>query len=362
MKLPRLLLSLIAAAAFALAAMAQAPIPATTAKSPQVTGTFNIAYNTRTQRDGDKPKDGVADRYTLSINAADSVIFRGTIDHQPFLKNKVSRNQPGQLTYGLEVVAVNPANPTQTRPVGRLYGTVPISDQNLYSFGEGNVQFGINRIGRAEAFESKFTGQAQGKPPAETGFLAKVKKETQTITRQVKGQTVAIAVKRYDQMEFKNLVVGAAPTGLYPEVTVNGVLLYDYDRTCWLLQNLTLTYVAPDGRQTTDRLTGSIRWIEAANRKTTGEGSYEFDCRVNEPPPSGAAVFATATDVDAFFASDNEAPSLTGSMRYKDTMSGDTVTSSAVTIALTGNRLSAPQVVNLVKVLFLVGLVPLNAE
>jgi hypothetical protein len=55
-------------------------------------------------------------------------------------------------------------------------------------------------------------------------------------------------------------------------------------------------------------------------------------------------------------------PSLTGTAKYVDRFRGETVTSSAVTIDLTGNNLNKPQVVNAFKLIWLVSVVPVNSE
>ena len=67
-------------------------------------------------------------------------------------------------------------------------------------------------------------------------------------------------------------------------------------------------------------------------------------------------------DESAFFAVDNTVMGLTGDAAYKDTMRGEDVTASSVTINLTGNQLTKVQMVNLGKMLWLVDIVPLNAE
>ena len=73
-------------------------------------------------------------------------------------------------------------------------------------------------------------------------------------------------------------------------------------------------------------------------------------------------MFATSTDESAFFATDNLISALVGTMKYKDTMSGESVTSSAVSIALTGNKLTKQQAMYLCKLLFMTAVVPLNSE
>ncbi|HEY8994087.1 MAG TPA: hypothetical protein VIM71_05465 [Lacunisphaera sp.] len=328
-----------------------------------VKGDMAIKFSTRTNTDSDgKPKEGATDKYTLSVNVSNSALFRGTIEHTPYISKLVGSSQLAKLAYTVDCDVVNPKNPAQTRNVGRLFGTVPIDDQNAYRFADGDLKLVVFPVGTAKGFETLFKGLALGKPPASSeGFLSKLKKEALNITRTVNGKNVALAVTQYDKMEFKGLTFAAGPVQIYPEAVVNGGMIYDYGRTAWYFDNVTITY-ALDGRQYQDKLTGNIRWIESANRAATGEGEYQFDVRVNEPAQSEASVFSGPADESAFFATDDAIPALTGIMKYKDTMINEKVTASAVTIDLKGHKLTKQQTMNLAKLLFLTVVVPLNAE
>jgi len=85
---------------------------------------------------------------------------------------------------------------------------------------------------------------------------------------------------------------------------------------------------------------------------------------VNEPEVKSteADAFAPAGDESAFFEADPKLAALIGTMKYKDTMSGDTVTQSAVTVDLTGNQLTKQQVMNLCKLILITCVVPMNSE
>jgi hypothetical protein len=350
------LLSSCAALALVGTAIAQDSVPTF------IKGDLNIRFNSRQLSNDGKVREGVSDVYTLNVNVSDSAIFRGTIEQRPHIAGTFGVAQTGQLTYAMDCDVVNPKNPSQTRNVGKLYGVAPVDQNNVYRFTDGAVRVSVFPIGTAKGFESKFTGLALGKPPAKSdGVFAKMQREALNITRNVKGTATSIAVTKYDKMEFQNLVLAAGPVQIYPEVTVNGAMIYDYGRSAWYFHNVSVSY-SVDGRLMQDKLTGNIRWVEPANRKTSGEGEYQFDIRVNEPPPSEAAVFATSTDESAFFATDNLISALVGTMKYKDTMSGESVTSSAVSIALTGNKLTKQQAMYLCKLLFMVSVVPLNSE
>lgn len=350
------IMSIILGALLAATAFAQ-----TTAPTPFIKGEIVIRYDTRTQLDGDKPKEGVTDKYKLRVNMSDSVIFDGSIDYLPFIKNKITSNQQGTLTHAIECFVVNPRNTSQTKNIGRLYGAVPIDENNVYRFEEGSLKIGIFGTGNSQGLESKVKGLMMGKPPVQSGIFSRVAKEAMKITSQINGKTVAIKVTNYDQATFQGHVLSAGPVMIYPETTINGPMLYDYDRSAWLLNGVVATYV--EGNQIkTDRLSGNIRWVEATNRKTSGEGEYQFDIRVNEPVATEAAAFAASTSEEDFFSSDAQTTALTGTLKYKDTIVNGVVTQSLVAIDLKGNGLSKIQVMYLCKMLFVSCIVPLNAE
>jgi hypothetical protein len=351
------LISSLAAALLVASAFAQAPV----AQDTFIKGDLNIRFNTRQLNGDEKVRVGATDIYTLNINVANSSLLRGTIEARPYLSSTFGTAQSGQLTYALDLDVVNPKNPAQTRNVGKLFGTVPVDEKNVYRFMDGNVKVSVFPIGTAKGFDSKFGGLALGKPPAKSGFFATVKQDALSVVKNVKGQAKSIAVTKYDKMEFQTHVLPAGPVQIYPEVTVSGTMVYDYGRSAWYFQGVTASYTV-DGKRIQDSLSGNIRWVEAANRKTSGLGEYQFDIRVNEPAPTEAAVFAPAADESAFFESDNTLSALVGTMKYKDSMVGDSVTSSTVSVDLHGNRLTKQQTMYLAKLLFLTSIVPLNAE
>jgi len=333
-------------------------IPAMAQQTDQtfITGGGNIRFDTRTQLDGNNPKAGITDRYTLQFNVSNSALFRGDILALPYIDNTFS-DQQGSLTFNMECDVVNPKNPSQTKNVGKLFGTVPVDAENVYHFATGNARVSVLGLGNAKGFESKFGGIARGKPPVKKGFFQKIKKEAISFGRQVKGQKVVVVVQNYDMMGFQNHVIPAGPVQIYPEATVNGNLVYDYARESWFFQNVTIVY-ALDGKQMIDKLSGNIRWVEPKD----GEGEYQFDVRINEPPPSETDAFASASDESAFFETDDSNPSLTGTMKYKDSLAGETVVASAITIDLKGNKLTKQQTMNLAKLLLISTVVPLNSE
>ena len=176
---------------------------------------------------------------------------------------------------------------------------------------------------------------------------------------------MTIVVTKYDKMEFQEHILAGGPVQIYPDVLVQGPLLYDYDRNAWHLQGITCTY-SINGVAHTDTLSGTIRWVEDPDRATNGNGEYDFDIRLNEPPPSEGAAFAAPTSEADFFSSDDAIAGLTGTMKYHDTLVGDykddNVTSSTVQISLTGNKLSKQQVMYLTKLFLFSAVVPMNSE
>jgi len=314
-----------------------------------VTGTIDIRFSSRIQAG----QENVSDRYTLNLNVCDSALFRGTIDARPFIKGTFS-DQQGLLTYALETDVVNPRNPAQTKNVGKLFGTAPVDANNVYRFEQGTVQVSVFPVGTAKGFDSKFKGLALGKPPVKKGWLDAAK-EAMNIRKTVNGKTVVITVNKYDIMSFQNLQIAAGPVQFYSEVTVSGDMIYDYGRSAWYFKNVTVNYFV-DNKLVRDTISGNIRWAEAA-------GEYQFDVRVNEPPAGESAAFDGGNkDESAFFDTDTTIPALTGTMKYKDTKSGDTVTASNVQINLVGNQLNKQQIMYLSKLILLVSVVPLNAE
>ncbi len=330
-----------------------------------IRGSLNIQFNTKTQRDSaDKPTVGAVDNYRVNVNVCNSTIFRGNITATPLVMGGMFNTvqQASSLNFDMHCDVVNPANPAQTKEIGRIYGIVPIDQEGAYRFDDGTLQIAVNQIGAAHDFTAKFKGLAAGKPPVKAlGLLDSIQKQVMDVSKQVQGQTVTVQVKKYDLMKFQNFVLAGGPIQIYQDVTVNGEMIYDYDRGAWYFKDMTITY-ADNGRQLADRISGSILWVEKPDRKTSGLGEYDFDVRVNEPAPSEASVFAAPADESAFFASDSSIPGLTGTMKYKDTMRGDEATASDVTIDLSGNKLTKQQAMCLCKLLVFSAIVPMNSD
>jgi hypothetical protein len=330
--------------------------------APFIKGTMNITFNTHQNPPGTK---GIQDVYDINVNVANSALFHGKMTDRPqIIDGWISKAivQPRTLKYDVDCDVVNPKNPTQTKNIGRMYGIVPISTEGVYNYDASSLVVDILPIGNAGGFTSKFSGQAAGKPLVRPSNWTDTIRETVNISRLVGGKPMTVSLKRYDKMDFRQVVLAEGPIQIYQPVTVNGQMLYDYDKNCWFFNNFTVQY-ADKGVVKIDRVTGTIRWVEDKNRSANGLGQYEFDIRVNEPAPDASQAFAAPTDESAFFSSDSTIPGLTGTMKYKDTMnSSGTTLASAVTIDLTGNNITKEQTMVLGKVIIFASVIPMNSD
>jgi hypothetical protein len=333
------------------------------AQTNKITGSIAINYSSR---DSSPPKVGAVDTYAIDIQVANSAKYSGTVVDTPqivegmFAKKIV---QPRSLQFDVACDVVNPANPSQTRNIGKLFGRVPITSEGVYDYDRGSLAFEILPMGKAGGFTSKFTGPVRGKPllrPA--NWMDTLKREAVNITRMSGGKVTTIVLTKYDRMEFANHVIGKGPIAIYDQAMVSGEMLYDYNKNCWFLNNMTAQY-ADGNTMKIDRMSGTIRWVENPKRKQNGEGEYQFDIRVNEPlPGAGAAFDNSASDESAFFQVDTSIPSLTGTMKYKDIMNGDMVTTSRVSVDITGNGITKQQLMILGKLIIFSTIVPMNGE
>jgi len=337
-------------------------------KPPSIKGTLDINYRTRVETTAaGKAQPGMKDIYSYNLDVAELFNFSGAAEALPTLFSSTlgRETQGAQIAYNLALAVRNPANLTQIRTIGKLVGIVPIDKTGVYQYDKGNLRLAVNATGTAKALESAFRGQAAGKPPKNESTVERAKKKAETIKRQYQGKVMAITMTDYDKMAFSNLILPAGPiASMYPETTVNGEMIYDYDRSVWFFNGVTMAYVGADGKNATDRISGNIKWVEDANRKANGKGQYDFDVRVNEPEAAGGetAFFQKGADESAFFAVDNTLAALTGTAVYQDTLQGTTTVKSAVKIDLAGSKLTKLQVFNLAKILWFVEVVPMNSD
>ena len=142
--------------AYILVAVVAIPLMAQTPSADMfIKGDMTIKYDTRTQLDGNSPKAGVTDKYNTMFNVNNSALFRGGIQVLPYIDNTFS-DQIGKVTFDMECDVVNPKNPTQTKNVGKLFGVVPVDQNNVYRFADGTARISILGFGTATGFDSKF--------------------------------------------------------------------------------------------------------------------------------------------------------------------------------------------------------------
>lgn len=338
-----------------------------------INGTMDITFGTRTQLDtsGDlregSPAVGAKDVYKFTLNVAKTTQFAGEITRVPNLYTKLlqKRKQEAALTYSVDLAVLKPSDPKQKRVVGKWVGLVPIDpasgafDLAGGAAKERPLRVQVDAAGTAKSFEEKFAGRLIGKAE---------KRETlanYTFKRVVGKKTVEVVVKNSDPMRFETLRLAKGPAeGAYPTTTVSGRLDYDYETGNWLTDGIRFRYNY-DGKEIEDVMTGTIKWVEDADRATNGKGYYEFNLRWNEEkekkPSTEADAFEKMSDEDAFFAVDNSIPCLTGRVAYVDTMSGETVVSSKVTYNLHANKLSKQQIMSFFK-LWMLCVGPANDE
>lgn len=324
-------------------------------------GTMHIDFNSRVS---DPAPANVPDIYKLSLTVSDSVVFEGAITNMPFIDGGIlSGAQNAWILYGIDCSVINPANRANVVNIGRFSGRVPITPEGIYDYDAGSLKILVNAMGRAPGFESQFVGKALGKPLAKKqSLMQKAQNAALSITKQVAGKTMAITVTNYDRMSFDNrFSLAAGPVQIYPKVRITGTMIYDYERGAWYFRDTIMTPEA-GGVAPNDRLTGSIRWSEKPRVGNTRQGEYTFDVRVNEPPPSESAAFASAADESAFFQVDTSLASLTGTMKYTDGFVGNKVRTSDIQVNLVGNGLTKQQTMALAKQIIFACIVPMNNE
>jgi hypothetical protein len=336
---------------------------------------MNIEFNTRSQKDttGDlkegSPALNVTDKYTFTINVADTTQFYGQINRRPNLFSKIlaKRKQDAQLVYDVNIAVLNPNDLKQKRVVGKWVGTVPIDtasgayDLSGGSAKESALRIAIDTAGKVTGFVDTFAGRLLGKAEKKESLAE------YTFKRAIGDKTVTVVVKKSDPMRFENIFLAKGPVDAYPKTIVSGRLDYDYETGNWLTDGIRFKYNL-DGKDLEDVVTGSIKWVEDPDRKTNGKGYYEFNLRYNEDKFKTASTEASAFDKmseeDAFFAVDDKIPCLTGKVAYVDTFTAGPDSpplSSKINYNLNANKLTKQQVMNFFK-LWMLAVGPTNDE
>jgi len=341
-------------------------------KENVITGTMDIDFGTRTNLDntGDlkpgSPAPGAKDTYTFNLVVADTTRFSGKVQRQPniFTKTLGRKKQSAELFYSVDMAVRNPKDLKQEKVVGKWVGTVPV-DESTGAFDlaggrakDSELRIAVDAVGRAPAFREGFRGKLVGKATNKESLAS------YTFKRVMGSRTVQVTVTKSDPMRFDNIVLAKGPADSYPTTTVSGRLDYDYETGNWYTDGIRFSYEL-DGKEHEDVVTGSIKWVEDADRATNGKGYYDFNLRFNEEKHKKAggeaAAFEGMNEEDAFFAIDDSVPTLTGRITYADTMSDDTVTASKVTYNLHANKLTKQQVMNFFK-LWMLAIGPTNDE
>jgi hypothetical protein len=350
----------------------------TLTESGVISGTMDIKFNTRTQLDKSSKlekgsaKLGVKDEYIVNLNVGNTTEFTGTIQRQPELKVKLvgMEAQAGALLYDINLSVLNPRNLSQKKTVGKWVGGVPMDGEtNVLDLSGGEdvanrLRMAVDTVGAAQGFTSNFSGKLVGQQAKGDDWKDKV--VAFTFERVIGKKKVKIEAKQTDPVKFDNVVLAKGPSAIYPTTRVNGRMDYDYDTGNWYINGLSFKYNL-DGTDYEDVLSGSVKWMEDANRAQNGKGWYEFNLRFNEDQHSAASTeadaFAEMSEEEAFFAVDNSIPTLTGRIDYVDTMIPGTETPSAskITYSLNANKLSKQQIMNFFK-LWMLAVGPVNDE
>jgi len=344
---------------------------ATVTEDDIIAGNMTIDFRTRTNLDssGDLKENsaaiGTQDKYTFGLSVAKTTEFTGDIVRQPKLYSRTlgRTKQNAKLAYNVNIAVLNPKDLKQKKNVGKWVGEAAIDpNTGVYNLGGGEspLRIAIDAVGRAPSFTDRFGGRLVGKAEKKESLTS------QTYNRIVGNKTVSITVNKADPMRFEQLEIAKGPAEVYPHTFVNGRLDYDYETGNWFTDGIRFKYQL-DGKDMEDVVTGSIKWVEDADRATNGKGKYEFNLRFNEeknkPASSEAAAFEKMSSEDAFFAVDNSVPTLTGTIEYVDTFisGGTTPSSSKITYHLNANKLTKQQVVNFFK-LWMTCVGPTNDE
>jgi len=286
----------------------------------KVTGSIVIDYNSRSERSA----SGV-DVYDIGeIAVADLFLMKGTVQRTPGSK----------LAYSVRYDVINPANPSQiARDVALLRGEMQLANRGRYLPESGQLRLDVVKGNQTT---SKVTGSIQGREVTRWWVVGELVRRAKTeatkvYSRYVDGKVVSIQVKNPDPLRFERLTLPAGPFSFLPETRVSGNLDYDYELGNWLTDHNGVTFAYTVGDKSyTDRVTGSIRYVEedgsttdAKGKKREYTGYYEYNLRWNEQQASGDQFFDEANasaQSDAFFSSsDQSKPGLYGRVYYSDT-------------------------------------------
>lgn len=329
-----------------------------------ITGTVQIDFGTRTNLDNTgkltegSPAKGAQDKYRLDLRVAKTTEFAGDITRHPNLFSRTIRKQEqaAQLAFYLGIKVINPRNESQKKQVGTWTGTVPIDTKTgafLLAGGKNlkepsPLRIQIDSVGTAKGFTDYFAGKLVGKAENKDNL------GEYTYNRLVGKKKVEFKVAKVDPMRFEGVELAKGPAEVYPHTRVDGRLDYDYETGNWITDGITFTYNL-NGKEVKDKVTGTIKWLPDEDRATSGKGRYDFNLRFNEDqvtPAEEGDPFADLPAEEAFFAVDENIPTLTGTVEYVDTFvpgSEELPAKSTVTYNLNANKLTKQQIMNFFK-------------
>jgi|GEM_PF-480745 len=324
----------------------------------EIDGKVSIEFNSRIAalRGGDLAATTSVDRYTVDLQASNSLQVRGNIFRDPRIISSILGREQRPLTYRFDL------NLSEKLPSAESASSIPWSGSFMVSR-SGEYQFTKSfLLGAGKPVFGRVIGRAEQQSSA-------LKNRLREYTRILPNRSVKVVAKEVDPIRLDNLSLPGGP-GNYPPLRIVGSFDFDYETGNWYAAPLTFNYTEA-GVTRTDTITGSIKWIEDPNRATNGRGYYEFNLRLNEAAAQGVGAedeffqSKKLSDEEAFFAIDNSLPGIFGEVQYQDSFdnSGEkpTVIQSEVLYRLKAHGFSATQLANFLKFwVFITG--PVNDE
>jgi hypothetical protein len=331
---------------------------------------MNMTFNTRTASGTEEgaPKRGIKDVYQVNLTINGNRQLTGQISRQPRIKQlRVRTIQQPQYDFDLNWVAISTQG--EKRTMGKWLGVMPIDEKTgAFALDGGGDQQRAMRISIdvGQALNDQFGGRFYGKPED------KSKLSTESFKRMWNGKEVEYKYQA-DPLRFDGLILAEGPDkARYTRTTVTGSLDYDRGTGNYFAKNLKMNY-SFDGKEFSDTISGTIKWVEDPQRASNGKGRYEFNLRFNEekfakPLPEDQAT--KIADEDAIFAVAKGVPSITGTIEYTDSFSGSVLkdpdgkplpTTSKAVYNLHASDLTKQQVMNFAK-LWTIAVGPTNDE
>lgn len=285
----------------------------------KITGTLEVEFGSRLASGA----TGV-DVYTYKgLTIGDLMVMNGTVHRTP----------EERMSYSIKFDVFNPASPGQlAKEVAIQRGDAIIDENGAYKPADGKLRLDVVKGAQSS---SGYSGILKGREVTRwweiTEQLSTAQQQAKKLyARYVGGKTIVIQVSNPDPLGFQNLVLASGPFSYLPETTVSGNLDYDYELGNWLTDNdgLKLSY-SLDGQQVTDKITGSIHYVEEEGTATVGSvtvpytGYYDYSLRFNESAVVPDQAFFDGNneqaELDAFFSSsDTSKPGIYGRVYFND--------------------------------------------